>query len=182
MTQRKWYVYVIGTDGGDAVKVGTARDVIHRIRVMQSGNPRKLRVLASWEHERACDVEVLAHRMLADYRALGEWFFCSSATAERAVTDAISNLQDGGPSPTKATGVRIRRPDLIPGISQSGHLIVMENAGQVFGVPVWKCACHCGHAECLKETTVRSDYLKYQRVKSCGARYIHVKNLHLTRK
>src|SRR2546423_1912720 len=41
------FVYAIGEDGDGPVKIGKAKDPIKRLRTMQTGNPRRLRIEAA---------------------------------------------------------------------------------------------------------------------------------------
>lgn len=66
------YVYFIGEGDGGPVKIGTAKDPILRLRQMQTGNSRKLKI----EHALIgdSDVERLFHEIWRDHRLTGEWF------------------------------------------------------------------------------------------------------------
>lgn len=82
------YVYVI-TDcpldesevddlGVSMVKIGhTAGNIKHRIRQLQTGNPRPLRVLEIFEYENtemAKQMEKMIHWKLSGHGLIGEWF------------------------------------------------------------------------------------------------------------
>lgn len=66
------YLYVIGIDGDRPVKVGIAVNVPDRLRHLQTGNPRRLHVLAQFPGYRA--LEELVHGHFASRRMIGEWF------------------------------------------------------------------------------------------------------------
>lgn len=85
-------LYVI-TDGNH-FKFGTSRKVYDRVKGLQTGNPRKLSVVATipddivqrwWRDDYSC--ETMFHEMLEEYHVLGEWF--RDHIAVRAVVDLI---------------------------------------------------------------------------------------------
>lgn len=59
--QNPAFVYLIGEEDGGAVKIGTAVDPIKRLRTMQTGNPRRLRV--EWVLAGDRDLERMLHRL-----------------------------------------------------------------------------------------------------------------------
>lgn len=73
------YVYfVLGFDGERAtVKIGRSKNPEARLRALQTGSPKKLRLIGkvrcgSEEHSK--QVEKAAHRAYAKRRRRGEWF------------------------------------------------------------------------------------------------------------
>ena len=66
------YVYCVGEGADGPVKIGTAKDPIARLRQMQTGNSRPLKI----EHLILGDSEVerLLHEIWRDDRLTGEWF------------------------------------------------------------------------------------------------------------
>lgn len=64
-------VYFIGGNVG-GVKIGVAVDPIERLKVLQTGSPVPLNILASTDGGRELETEY--HRQFADYRMHGEWF------------------------------------------------------------------------------------------------------------
>ena len=66
-------VYFIESGPGGPVKIGYTSDTPQsRIRVMQTGNPSRLRLLASMEGTEADEAEL--HERFEDARIRGEWF------------------------------------------------------------------------------------------------------------
>lgn len=67
-------VYFIGD--GEAMKIGVSKVVENRVKSIQTGNPRKVRIL--WVMKpvsmNAYDAEASLHRRLSEYRLEGEWF------------------------------------------------------------------------------------------------------------
>jgi hypothetical protein len=87
-------VYVI-TDGHMHHKIGKAVDFQKRLKQLQTGNGRKLSLVAylrvNTEHL-ALRVESAAHEWLSELRAVGEWFECESQTALQALYEAASKV------------------------------------------------------------------------------------------
>jgi hypothetical protein len=92
------FVYVIGCDG-HPVKVGTARDVVQRVKELQTGFPFDLRIYGTVEIEASAarHLERAAHKALSKHRLRGEWFQVSPATAldtvERIAADWSSKVR-----------------------------------------------------------------------------------------
>jgi hypothetical protein len=103
------FVYVISddpldtrhpVDGVENVKIGFTSDsnISNRIRQLQTGNPRSLRIIEIHEFkndEMARQIESLCHWNLADQRLCGEWFKYSGKTIE--VLSAIAGLSNHYP-------------------------------------------------------------------------------------
>lgn len=66
------FVYVIQANGDTPIKVGVAKDVHARMRTLQTGNPRQLRLLYVVPGAHA--LETKFHRQLRHSRLCGEWF------------------------------------------------------------------------------------------------------------
>lgn len=77
------FVYVIGEADGGCVKIGTAKDPVKRLRSMQTGNPRRLRVEYVLMGGR--DIEALLHQM---------WeAFAITSVAKRGKVDAAPGTE-----------------------------------------------------------------------------------------
>jgi len=63
-------VYII-TDG-DVCKIGVTTNLIHRLKCLQSGYPKPLKVLACCSG--SYNLEKKLHEMFNDHHRLGEWF------------------------------------------------------------------------------------------------------------
>ena len=67
------YVYFIGVDGEDAVKIGrTSGDAGSRLKSLQTGHYKQLKLLATISMP--FEVERWIHKGLADAHLRGEWF------------------------------------------------------------------------------------------------------------
>lgn len=91
---------------GNAIKIGTTKQLSARLSQMQGGNPTKLVVLAtvegSFAHERA------VHQELAEHRIKGEWFAdCQQvrAAVERYTRDGITPLPSSRAGTSKADDI-----------------------------------------------------------------------------
>lgn len=81
-------VYVIAQRPGEHIKVGVAANPQKRLRQLATASPTPLILLHCTKpksREFTGQVECRVHSLLADFRALGEWFRC---TPEQAI-DAI---------------------------------------------------------------------------------------------
>lgn len=73
----KWNVYFIKTDDC-YVKIGIAREVGKRIKALQTGNHKKLKlsgVIKSLTKEKALLCEKKLHNFFRCHRVGGEWFY-----------------------------------------------------------------------------------------------------------
>jgi len=92
------FIYVIGPlDGAKSLKIGIARDLGERLMTLQIGNPEPLAFhgafpVAGTNYD-AKRVEYLAHDILRDHRARGEWFMCNADKARAAIVEAIRRHQ-----------------------------------------------------------------------------------------
>ena len=66
-------VYFIGTNLEEPIKIGKAVNVARRKNSIQTGNPKRLRVLASAPEGEIIN-EARLHRGFDDARLVGEWF------------------------------------------------------------------------------------------------------------
>lgn len=77
----KGYVYAIGTNWGEPVKIGVAASIAKRLITLQGGNPRTLRVLwSAGPFKHPMTAERMLHAALADARLRGEWFVTDQAS------------------------------------------------------------------------------------------------------
>jgi hypothetical protein len=83
---RRGFVYFIA-DGDDAVKVGWSDQTFLRIKTLQTGNPRPLRLLMELPGDQAR--EMWFQGLFADRRISGEWFAPSIPVSQaKRVADA----------------------------------------------------------------------------------------------
>lgn len=89
-------IYVMGADGGP-MKIGLARMPERRLRSIQTGHAKPVRLVGSWPVplERARDIELRAHWLLRESRAHGEWFTVSARAATQAARSAIESNGEG---------------------------------------------------------------------------------------
>ena len=91
-------VYAI-TDGNDHHKIGKAVNVGKRIKQLQTGNGRKLKLAAYLPcpcEFTAYRVEAAAQRSLSEFQAMGEWFCCNTSNAVQALyegADAVGLME-----------------------------------------------------------------------------------------
>lgn len=85
-------LYVISADGGET-KIGVATNPAKRLAGLQTSNGRKLSLVHVESHDRAEYLEKLAHAILKDKRAQGEWFNVTPDEACSAVKEAIQRLE-----------------------------------------------------------------------------------------
>lgn len=88
------YLYVIKEQNSDWLKVGIAADVNGRLKELQVGNPDPLEVVLAIPVARPVAAENLAHKLLEDYRGLGEWFNAPLDVAKQAVIQAAVSTCD----------------------------------------------------------------------------------------
>ena len=88
-------VYVFGLCGTNFVKIGSSSNIKSRFTTIQVATPLEVVV-----HSMTCppdgiyhiEVEMLAHRILAEYRVRGEWFNLDHIKATAAVLDAAYGI------------------------------------------------------------------------------------------
>jgi hypothetical protein len=65
-------LYIIQSDVTGMIKVGRSKDPQKRLKQLQTGNPNKLKLIASFKGEGW--KEKMLHERLRRYRLEGEWF------------------------------------------------------------------------------------------------------------
>lgn len=65
-------IYVISATGTEFVKVGIARNPVHRMKCLQTGQPTKLVILAIADWPNSAERRI--HVALSQFRVEGEWF------------------------------------------------------------------------------------------------------------
>ena len=71
----KSFVYIIEVEADTPIKIGVANDVAKRIATLQTGNPRRLRLLHALVGDRRFEQQL--HWLFTDkygHRLVGEWF------------------------------------------------------------------------------------------------------------
>jgi Meiotically Up-regulated Gene 113 (MUG113) protein len=71
-----YYLYLIGEAGTDNTKIGITQDHEERLRGLQTGNPRKLEFLHTWELKTNSPqfVERFIQNEFQHSKLIGEWF------------------------------------------------------------------------------------------------------------
>lgn len=62
------------TDGSGMFKIGSCTNLDDRLSILQTGNPRELRIIGTWRSFNAGELERRLHRRLKTKRVRGEWF------------------------------------------------------------------------------------------------------------
>lgn len=70
--KRKDNLYIIQSDLTGMIKIGRSKDPQKRLKQLQTGNPNKLKLIASFEGEGW--KEKILHERLDSFRLEGEWF------------------------------------------------------------------------------------------------------------
>lgn len=71
------FVYLIAQGAGSAIKIGSTRDPVSRIKELQTGSSETLllqRVICFRSRSEATECEKQLHEKFAHYRKCGEWF------------------------------------------------------------------------------------------------------------
>lgn len=100
------WVYFIRAEGGGPIKIGRSADPDKRLRELQTGHPYPLRVVGMASGGR--ELEAALHRILCDYRLMGEWFedtgpvlelmrlVCAEPDRLRRMVESRAGAADGG--------------------------------------------------------------------------------------
>jgi len=85
-------LYVIGEGAGSGlVKIGRARDARRRLREIQTGYPRELRLLHVEFGEGGAEKQL--HRLLRGSRCRGEWFDFGDRDPVAEIRDALERVR-----------------------------------------------------------------------------------------
>lgn len=68
------YIYIISD--GEYIKIGKANDVEKRIKELQTGNPKELKIIRTIECDEifATRIECELHKILDKHKIRGEWY------------------------------------------------------------------------------------------------------------
>jgi hypothetical protein len=83
------FVYVISSPLGYQ-KIGWSKAPNDRLEILSIAHPVPLELYCTWQCDKATQVELTAHAMLAVHRANGEWFKVTPDHAAGTVVEAIS--------------------------------------------------------------------------------------------
>ncbi len=72
----RWLYFIQEGSKNGAIKIGIARDLKERLRMLQVGNRRELYVLEAhrFESKRAAELERILHSKLVHHQIVREWF------------------------------------------------------------------------------------------------------------
>jgi hypothetical protein len=120
------FVYIIGHDGSNLVKIGKADDVAKRLAGIQRMSPVKLRVLAhfpgGFRYEKAL------HQKFDHLRTYGEWFDFGGLDPVAEVSAAMAKLAEADEAEARAAAERAARPGTVVQIRKK--LWVMRGDGK----------------------------------------------------
>jgi hypothetical protein len=77
-------------------KIGIARDVLKRLRILQVGNPLEIILVASWEIDNvdsAKAIEQSIHLRLKEYAVRGEWFMAEETLFKHTITEVMNTFK-----------------------------------------------------------------------------------------
>jgi hypothetical protein len=77
------FVYAVHAVGTDRIKIGYSVDPEQRLNKLQTGSPIELELVAKWKGTDQDEREL--HRILAEFRAQGEWFRLSPQETRQRV-------------------------------------------------------------------------------------------------
>jgi len=81
------HIYIISEKNSDYYKVGyTAQAPLARLRELQTGNPRQLKLVRYVEIDDAYRVEQLLHAVLGKWHITREWFCIQPGDLDNAFT------------------------------------------------------------------------------------------------
>lgn len=84
---RSLYIISEGADG--PVKIGVCTHIIRRLKGLQVGNPRQLRLVSAFVSMGSFEYSI--HSKLKDVRLLGEWFRLSEDEARKFIRSFLEN-------------------------------------------------------------------------------------------
>lgn len=88
--KRKGFIYVVcENQESGPTKIGLSNSPSKRMPTLQTGNPRKLKMVAKFKCENMTSFERLMHRHFAEHHLNGEWFDVSPNEAVEAVRNYL---------------------------------------------------------------------------------------------
>lgn len=125
------WVYVIGPTASSVVKIGTARNVKHRLSALQTSHPEKLEVL--WTTRGGRGLERRLHGDLKAFRIIGEWFDFGENDPVQTVSECVAGYGLALAEATQASpGEAVAVP---PARASSGHIAAELRAWILSGPP-----------------------------------------------
>ena len=88
MMTRISYIYAIGSEDFNPIKIGYSRSPKSRLWSLQNANPYKLTLLGVWGPWKRTEihyVESVVHNIFKDKRLRGEWFDVSIAAIKKSL-------------------------------------------------------------------------------------------------
>lgn len=112
-------IYILREGNTDNYKIGYTSKRVPRLKGNQTGNPRRLITIATFDGDELKEAEI--HRKLMQYRCEGgtEWFTLPDAVVAELIQGRYENNTDfsaiGGASPFDVRPLRGRQCDLVAG-------------------------------------------------------------------
>lgn len=107
-THGGYFVYFVGSDEVQKMKIGIAKDVVRRVAELRCGSPCQLYVLAFMKvfgHREARRVEKQLHECFKNFHSHGEWFHMNESSC-KAVEEIVFDVS---PQPIIASGEQLLR-------------------------------------------------------------------------
>jgi len=125
------YIYVIGTPGVRAVKIGWAGDARARLAALQTGSPLPLSVMWKRRMSDAAAVEAALHQLFGGKRVRGEWFDLGP-DAVRVVREACADIAEEFPrsAPTFADEEKV-----LSVLREAGKAVTAQMVTGLAGIP-----------------------------------------------
>lgn len=92
------FIYIIGMENSNAVKIGVASNPESRLRQLQSGNPYRLQLIQTFKATEA--KERFLHARFREYKLIGEWFDFGKQNPIELVTDGLVNYDPNWKNPS----------------------------------------------------------------------------------
>lgn len=93
-TREDGWIYVLQEVTGGPFKIGFANDIVERIKQLQTGNWRELKLVAF--HRGSSKLEAQLHRIHARHRIRSEWF-ADCADVREVVDACLQFMRDDPP-------------------------------------------------------------------------------------
>lgn len=141
------YLYlIVAGDGKSPVKIGVASDPNARLRQLQTGNAKKLRLAASFEAKDrwiALEWESLAHKLFDADRQHGEWFSSTVSTIVEHVEHWMKDPIRQGRKPVRPGQAPATESDTFepnhPFVPERLTRIPMRNMTEEERLEFWAC-------------------------------------------
>jgi len=106
------HVYVAAASGLTGLKIGYSSNLDERRKAISQCVGQPVEFVAVHPHGDAAAVEAMAHWLLREHQAHGEWFSVTVEQASAAIMDAAERVRLGESAPRKATGRNLLRDEI----------------------------------------------------------------------